>query len=151
MLVDKNLELLVEQLRLRPEHLRSFPLLVEREETQEMVLQAAQVLMVDTEDPPGAAQVVMKMPGMEDPLLQTFLMMNLLGNKHLVVAAELDTEEAQMEQAERPTAELAVQENMETAKMANSPVAVAVLDQIDGLAVPVPMAAFTCGSIGNEG
>lgn len=151
MLVDKNLELLVEQLRLRPEHLRSFPLLVEREETQEMVLQAAQVLMVVSVGQLVAAQVVMLMPETEVPLPQTFSMMNLLGNWHPAVAAEPDMEEVQMEQAERPMAELAVHQNMETAKMASFPVAVAVLVQTDRPAAPVPMAAFTCGSIGSEG
>ena len=82
--------------------------------------------------------------------LLIFLTILLLVNWHLAAAAELDITEAQMAQAERPMAELAAQQNMETAKMASFPVEVAVLAQTDSPAAPVQMAAFTCAFIGSN-
>lgn len=150
-LADKNLELLVAQLLLKMGSLRFFPPQVEPEEMQGMEHLAELVLMEDMEAPQAAAQMETKMPETEAPQLLIFLTILLLANWHPVVVAELDITEAQMAQAERPMAALAVEQNTAMERTENCPVAVVVLDQTDGPAVPVPMAAFTCDSIGNEG
>ena len=140
-------EFLVVQLLLKTVHPLFFLLREELEDLIEMEEPVPTEETVDTEE-----LVLARMPETGETQQQTFLMMRLLENLLLVAEAGPDMKMVWTVLVDyRMGAQVVLTQVPETAITEKLPAAVVVLEITDVPAVPVPMVAFTCDSIGNEG